>query len=1074
MHCLLEFVNDINAIEIPESESESESDSGMDHDSDSNPDRDGNVANDEHDEQEKSGESDQEDTRLEVGKPRDNNSLYKPSNNFEVEKPSREHYTGLVMELASYYQKPKAYLPDSTQRKNLASTSALSQFQLAVNFRSHNGIVQCAASIVQKLYELFPNSLDKMEPETGRSTGALPVVFTDASSDIFLFEQFLLKSSPSSNTMFGAQQAILVRSEAAAEELNSTLSELCPVITIADSKGLEFEDILIYNFFSTSDLPLDAWDFVHGRPIKIHRGRRELAPPPSLCNDLKLLYVALTRARKRCWIWDHGYVVDAMKHFWLSQNLVTTASISEMTGWNTVASTPAQWIEKGREYFANGNYKLARGCFLRGGHESEANIAEAYHKMSRAKLEAARHNPISDNSKSKLRAAAEKLKSCAEVSDERNSRHLWFHAGTCLELALRINEASQAYVRAELYERAIRLLLENKRYARAVPILLDCADKLDSDIHEDMLDQCRVHYIQASDYDSLRPLFKDVDALLAFTISRGYQSQYTTFLEHNRQFYQLAQVYQRQNSPLKALGYLLKEFDHRAQTFVLNEAAQLVIAQAEWVLALDRSHNQPATRNLHAMMQMIRPFTSRLASRRQKELTLAQAILDNSLHLRMVDDWKPDKTDDQLWRTRILHSVLKDKTWLNNRFEAHIMLYLNAWFDYVSTLAPIIEATDPSRLASAQRLLGFKRSSAESLLSSKMIVAEWSIIAVAARRHNAPTSYNQYGELLLNSSWVDILVKLELIRPLKKQLFEIYSGLKVSRWTSPLRFTPRPAPTRVSRIVTRATTSDENFTTRLKFTVAAIHAFSPTRRIPCRGSSPTSALLTRWVRRLFDVLYPANGTIEESDFTSTQANSPFVESVRSCIRELLVPSSLGISMLPGNSTPIGDPDFSTFVIGYSLALHLPGGLSSLTVDKAPKVADTLGAFFDWNNVDGLAAGTSALRKVLTSEDSPLDAIVMVHFIEMLTCDMIYHCRRVASYSEDGFSGLILPFSWARSLAKRYNILGAHRDTECLDDLLSLINMLSNLLKDKETQRWFVGRESLSDRLDMVHVLNLRL
>ncbi|KAG8697931.1 hypothetical protein FRC11_014734, partial [Ceratobasidium sp. 423] len=360
MNYLLEFVNDVNSIEI------SDSDFGSDRDSDSDSDRDENVADDEPNEQEKSGESDQEDTGPEVAKPREAKNLYRSSNDFEVENPTREHYEELIKKLASYYQNPVGYLyvdevqdnlmvdilllsklcasvqntywgGDTAQtivagsafrikelgaqlyrfneleKQHLASVSAVSQFQLTVNFRSHNGIVQCAASIVQKLYELFPHSLDKMEPETGRSTGALPVVFTDASSDIFLFEQFLLKSSPSSNTMFGAQQAILVRSEAVAEELNSTLSELCPVITIADSKGLEFEDILIYNFFSTSDLPLEAWDFVHGRPIKVHRSKRELAPPPSLSNDLKLLYVALTRARKRCWIWDHGYVVDAMK-----------------------------------------------------------------------------------------------------------------------------------------------------------------------------------------------------------------------------------------------------------------------------------------------------------------------------------------------------------------------------------------------------------------------------------------------------------------------------------------------------------------------------------------------------------------------------------------------------------------------------------------------------------------------------------------------------------------------------------------------------------------------------------------
>ncbi|CAE6450568.1 unnamed protein product [Rhizoctonia solani] len=1080
-HCLLEFITHINAIETSDSESNHIADSDVDFDR--------NMVK----------PDDQEDIETDTGLLTRNfldpSHSRKLPNDSKVEKPTKEHYEDLIRKLASCYQKPVGHLYVDEVQDNLMvdiqllsklcknvqntywggdtaqtivagndnkkisiqeqypdSDSKLSQFQLTVNFRSHNGIVQCAASIVLKLYELFPNSLDKLEPETGRSSGALPVVFSDASSDIFLFEQFLLKSSSSSNTIFGAQQAILVRSEAVAEELSLVLSELCPVITIADSKGLEFEDILIYDFFSTSELPLDAWDFVHGHPLKTHRGRREYAPPPSLCNDLKLLYVALTRARKRCWIWDQGYVVDAMKKFWLSNNLVTTASISEMTGWNTVTSTPAQWIEKGREYFANGNYKLARGCFLRGEHKAEANIAEAYHQMSRAKLEAARHSPITESSKSDLCKAAEMLKSCATSLDSRNAQNLWYHAGSCLELASKINEASEAYVAAEQYEKAIQLLLEKNRYARAVPILLAYQHKLDSELREDWLDLCRVYYIERSAYDSLRPLFKDTDSLRAFITDRGYHSQFMGFLEHDQRFHQLAQIYLKQNSPVKALGYLLKEYNLRGGSNALDEAAQLVVSQAEWVLSFDRSRDQASTNLLSEMIQSIGSFTWGLNGRRQKELKLIQAILHNSLHVRMVDDWKAEALDERLWRARIYRSVLKDTVGFSGHLESHIMQMLDEWFDYLSILAPMIEATKPSGLAAAQRLLGFKPSNSESTISSKMIVPEWSIIATAAKRGNVSTQRNQYGELLISSSWVDRIVKAELRRPLNKQLLEIYSALKRFGWATPIRFSPQPAPPSGLRYTTQAKTSDGRFTTRVKLVAAAIHAFSPTCRIPCRSTSTTSDLLTRWVRRLFDALYPVNGTMEQSDLLSPQSNSPFVKGVQTCVRELVVPSTLRISMSAGYSFPVGDPDFSTRIIGYSLALHLPQGLSLTASDDAPETAQYLAAFFNWSNPDGLIKGTLSLRNVLKARDGPHDAVVMVHFVEMITCEAIYHCRKATSYLKDGFSGLILPFSWARLLAKRYNGQDIERDADCLDDLLSWINMLSNQLKDKETSK----------------------
>lgn len=122
--------------------------------------------------------------------------------------------------------------------------------------------------------------------------------------------------STGSTVVLGAQQVILVRDAKAAEKLDAQLKGLCNVIPIMDSKGwiylslvrlgsyhcshigLEFDDVLIYDFFSTSPAG-DAWELLSGSAMRGIQG-----PPPILCSELKLLYVAVTRARRRCWIWD--------------------------------------------------------------------------------------------------------------------------------------------------------------------------------------------------------------------------------------------------------------------------------------------------------------------------------------------------------------------------------------------------------------------------------------------------------------------------------------------------------------------------------------------------------------------------------------------------------------------------------------------------------------------------------------------------------------------------------------------------------------------------------------------------
>jgi hypothetical protein len=64
-------------------------------------------------------------------------------------------------------------------------------FHLAVNYRSHGGIVDCASSITQLISDLFPYSIDKLKKETGITDGPKPVFFSGWERGVVRFEQFL-------------------------------------------------------------------------------------------------------------------------------------------------------------------------------------------------------------------------------------------------------------------------------------------------------------------------------------------------------------------------------------------------------------------------------------------------------------------------------------------------------------------------------------------------------------------------------------------------------------------------------------------------------------------------------------------------------------------------------------------------------------------------------------------------------------------------------------------------------------------------------------------------------------------
>ena len=50
---------------------------------------------------------------------------------------------------------------------------------------------------------------------------------------------------------FGAEQVIIVKNEIVKAELKKVLASTL-ILTIYQSKGLEFEDVILYNFFSDS------------------------------------------------------------------------------------------------------------------------------------------------------------------------------------------------------------------------------------------------------------------------------------------------------------------------------------------------------------------------------------------------------------------------------------------------------------------------------------------------------------------------------------------------------------------------------------------------------------------------------------------------------------------------------------------------------------------------------------------------------------------------------------------------------------------------------------------------------
>ncbi len=122
--------------------------------------------------------------------------------------------------------------------------------QLEINFRSHTGVLKLAASVIDLMKDFFPNSFDYLPGDEGMFPGPTPIVLDSCNvSDLALVLR--TNKRESSTIEFGAHQVIIVQSEEAKKSIPDVLKAGI-VLTVFESKGLEFDDVLLYDFFKDS------------------------------------------------------------------------------------------------------------------------------------------------------------------------------------------------------------------------------------------------------------------------------------------------------------------------------------------------------------------------------------------------------------------------------------------------------------------------------------------------------------------------------------------------------------------------------------------------------------------------------------------------------------------------------------------------------------------------------------------------------------------------------------------------------------------------------------------------------
>ncbi|KAL8165574.1 UNVERIFIED_CONTAM: hypothetical protein K2H54_048288 [Gekko kuhli] len=417
-------------------------------------------------------------------------------------------------------------------------------YQLYQNYRSHSGILHLASGVVDLLQYYFPESFDRLPRDMGLFDGPKPTVLESCSvSDLaILLRGNKRKTQP---IEFGAHQVILVANDMAKERIPEELS-LALVLTIYEAKGLEFDDVLLYNFFTDSEAykewkivsyftpschfpeenkliietPLEKESEDQGKPQVLNTEMYKM-----LNGELKQLYTAITRARVNLWVFDENCDrrAPAFQYFIKREfvQVVKTDGNKDLDDSMFVkASTPEEWIAQGEYYAKHQCWKVAAKCYQKGGAVEKEKLALAHDAV--LKVQSKKCSP-----KDKQMEYMDLAKTYLECGEPNLALKCLIHAKEyrlCAQLCEklgRVKDAAYFYKRGQCYKDAFRCFEQIEEFDLALKMC--CCE----DLYEEAA-KC------VERYEKMLGKERQLASKLSYTASQFYLEAAAKYLRTNR------------------------------------------------------------------------------------------------------------------------------------------------------------------------------------------------------------------------------------------------------------------------------------------------------------------------------------------------------------------------------------------------------------------------------------------------------------------------------------------------------------------------------------------------------------
>ncbi|PBK59143.1 hypothetical protein ARMSODRAFT_1027641 [Armillaria solidipes] len=579
-------------------------------------------------------------------------------------------------------------------------------FQLAVNYRSHAGIVDCAHSVIDLITTFWEDSIDHLSPEMGIVDG-----FKEGEAE--MRKQFIF-GNIGDHIEFGAQQCIIVRNETARERLQQQVGEVGLVLTVYESKGLEFNDVLLYNFFADSPADPAQWRVVLNAIEESKQDSRNRPPPrfdhvrhASICNELKSLYVAITRARENIWIADGSETGEPMRTFWTSKDLINNYTPGSDAPRLASSSTPEEWASKGRELFNRKQFSHAKHCYIRANLPILASIAGAHDLRAKARKVIGTSKPKVLERRSCFVAAADSFLECAKVNmNSKESMTYLRISGQCFEQADQKYRAAQVFFRAQEYTHAAELYRDIGKFDEAVKIVKDHEDETSPTVVESVVKLARLAYFSNRQMIKARKLFDSVKDEVEYLEERGLDLALVDVLVGEGRFSEAAELHYSEGRKEQAIELFLRQTEDNAALL----RAQECILEELWH-RISFGVNPEVIRSDCTVVQLMRS-ASRLDAtftERTKELSMFTAIIDAQIS--RLRELGPEfhKMGHSSAALLCLDQYFSQTLQIQDVALVDAINELSLFYTYVGLLSAAAFRTDPCGDAPTAALFGFRQ-----------------------------------------------------------------------------------------------------------------------------------------------------------------------------------------------------------------------------------------------------------------------------------------------------------------------------------------------------------------------------